>query len=165
MCKYHKFYGFGERFILKYFRNDLEILFDNDELKQFMQKIGKLIDGSRGYASLRNALWSLSAPAIPNLNVFLKDAFAADELLKITKLQKVNPKQMELLFNVYDKIELFRNGSYSTKIQRNHMKISYIRRQLHRAKKLNVKALSKFCKEQSKRERTSKKSLYTLFSL
>eukprot|EP01084_Bolivina_argentea_P273834 466572_1 len=131
-----------------------------NELKQFMETIAKLIDGSRNHASLRADLWKLSAPAIPYLGVFLKDAFQADELLKISKLQKVNPKQMELLFNVYDKIELFRNVSYR-KIKRNNIIITYIHRQLHRSKKLNVKALFRFCKAQSIKERSKKGSFWS----
>eukprot|EP01084_Bolivina_argentea_P273833 466570_1 len=145
---------------VKWFKNDLQILFDINELKEFMETIAKLIDGSRNHASLRADLWKLSAPAIPYLGVFLKDAFQADELLKISKLQKVNPKQMELLFNVYDKIELFRNVSYR-KIKRNNIIITYIHRQLHRSKKLNVKALFRFCKAQSIKERSKKGSFWS----
>ena len=149
---------------LSYFKNDLEILFennDNNELSQFMNKIGKLIDHSKNHSELRNNLWNLQSPAIPYLGVFLKDAFQADELLKISKLKKVNPKQMELLYNVYDRIELFRTGiPFSKKIQKNTIIIQYIHRQLHRSKKLNVRALTQFCKQQSIKERNKKKSLW-----
>ena len=98
---------------------------------------------------------NLQSPAIPYLGVFLKDAFQADELLKISKLQKVNPKQMEFLYNVYDRIELFRTGlPYHKKIQKNNKIIQYIHRQLHRSKKLNVRQLTLFCKQQSIKEKS-----------
>eukprot|EP01083_Nonionella_stella_P082877 228912_1 len=137
---------------MKYFRSDLEILHDTEDFKTFMNNIKELLDISQNHASLRKNLWRLSSPAIPYLGVFLKDAFQADELLRISKLQKVNPKQMELLYSVYDKIEIFRTGSYSKKIRKNRDIEHYIHRQLRRSKQVDVKAFSKFCKEKSAKE-------------
>ena len=144
----------------KCFKHDLGVLDDSEEFSGFMQKIAKLIDSGKNHRSLRDEVWNLTAPAIPYLGVFLKDAFKADELLKISKLQRVDPKQMQSLFKVYDKIELFRTCSYSDIIQRNKAIIRYIQRELHGAKKLNVRALSKFCKEQASNERGSKRSIF-----
>merc|ERR1712154_571979 len=100
------------------------------DLGCFKDDLRQLIDHSHNHATLRENLWNLEAPAIPYLGVFLKDAFQADELLRISKLQKVSPKQMQLLFNVYDRLNLFRMTNYAKRIQRNAMIANYIQRQL-----------------------------------
>lgn len=133
------------------FSQSREVLNENSEFKEFLSDMKMLINSSQNNKSLRENLWTLQPPAIPYLGVLLKDAFIIDEQMEISKLYKVNVQHMKRLYDVYDKIEMFRQMSYA--FVKNEVVVEDICRELYRAKKIDVVILSAFCREQGVREK------------
>ncbi|ETO10909.1 ras GTP exchange factor, son of sevenless [Reticulomyxa filosa] len=80
------------------------------------------------FRNLVQALEQMNPPAIPCLWITLKHAFMLDEVLKKSKIGRVDPKQTGKLWDIYEKFDSFR------KIKPEHNVQKYLQLQLSQAR-------------------------------